>query len=287
MGLLHEVETVKRIAREAGEIILSHYHEDYDIEIKSDESPVTVADKASSAHIVQSLKDAFPEDAVLSEENIPDEPLTYKTRVWVTDPMDGTKEFIKKNGEFAVMIGLADKHRPVLGVVYQPVTGYMYWATKDGGAFYERDGQQGQLKVSGVNQMTNLRVVGSRSHMSRELMQFYKEMGLNKISQSGSVGLKIALIALQSNDLYMSLSSSTSCWDTCAPQIILQEAGGTITNIMGQPLDYTFEELKNINGIVATNGPLHEELITTLQAKMQARYEQEVSEMGHFVDEDQ
>ncbi|MBF2052498.1 MAG: 3'(2'),5'-bisphosphate nucleotidase CysQ [Candidatus Sericytochromatia bacterium] len=265
--LQRELQLVKNIAVEAGKIILSHYDTDYQVQMKSGEEPVTIADKTSSRYIVNALQQAYPNDAIVSEEN--DLPTNLKTaeRIWVIDPMDGTKEFIKHNGEFAVMIGLVQAGDPVLGVVYQPVNEKMYWGIHGQGAFMAQTHIQTplQLKVSGEDKLKALRIAASRSHYTPEIKNIYRALGLNNVVQSGSLGLKFAMIARQICDIYFNLSNVTSCWDTCAPEVILKEAGGRISNLSGTRLTYTFSHVKNRNGVIATNGPIHDYLVEKIQ----------------------
>lgn len=267
----------RELALQAGQILLSHYDTDYTVELKAGEEPVTIADRTSSQHIVARLQQAFPQDLVVSEEQHPPAGLLNHERVWIIDPMDGTREFINHNGEFSVMIGLVESGQPVLGVVYQPVTGFLYWAVSGQGAYFQSGRNTRLLRVSRQQDFSQLRIAASRSHLTEELRELYLGLGIQEIVHSGSVGLKLALIARQTCDLYLNLSALTSCWDTCAPQILLTEAGGQVSNLSGQPLDYSFRQLRNLNGVVASNGVIHELLIDRIHALLEGHYQAQIA----------
>ncbi|MFQ5603160.1 MAG: 3'(2'),5'-bisphosphate nucleotidase CysQ [bacterium] len=261
MMLTEELNVATEIIKEAGQIILDFYHRKYDVELKNEREPVTQADKASNAFITEQLARQFPDDAILAEESKDDFKRLQKSRVWVVDPMDGTKEFIDKVGQFAAMIGLVENGRPVLGLVYQPTSAIFYWAVRNQGAYMIQNGQKSELHVSNVTEIDQLKLVISRSHRA-ELVDTMKEaLGIHKEVASGSVGLKVGLLAQKKCDLYLHPNSKTKEWDTCAPEIILQEAGGTLTDCWGQPLKYNKENVYNDKGFVASNGTRHAEII--------------------------
>lgn len=274
-SLKRELATAKKAAYEAGKIILSHYDSDLKVEMKAGEEPVTIADKTSSKYIINVLEHHFPQDAIVSEECALPTGLAKEKRIWVIDPIDGTKEFIKHNGEFVVMIGLVREGQPVLGVVYQPVTNLMFWGIQNEGAFMQNGGAtQTRLQVSNEGDLSQLRVAASRSYFGKEVQKMYQDLGIQNVIRSGSLGLKCSLIARQMCEIYFNLSNITSCWDTCAPEVILKEAGGRISNLSGTRLTYTFSHVKNRNGVIATNGPIHEYLVEQIQEMMTARTRQ-------------
>lgn len=274
-----ELNLARELAVQAGHIILSHYDTDYSIELKAGKEPVTIADRSSSQHIVKRLAQAFPQDLILSEELVPPVGLQNHERVWIIDPMDGTGEFINHSGEFAVMIGLVESGQPVLGVIHQPVTGFLYWAVRGHGAYFNSGRHTRLLRVSTRRDFSQLRIAASRSHFTQELRRLYHQLGIQEVVRSGSVGLKLALIARQSCDLYLNLSGLTSCWDTCAPQILLTEAGGLVSNLSGQPLDYSFKQLRNLNGVVASNGVVHSLLLERIQALLEEYYRTKLAQI--------
>lgn len=276
-SLQRELELAQQTAIEAGKILLGYYDTDYQVQLKAGKEPVTIADKTSSNYILQAIQRKFPTDAIVSEENALPTGLSTEKRIWVIDPMDGTKEFINHNGEFAVMIGLVQEGNPVLGVVYQPVTGMMCWGVQGEGAYMVQGQQRQRLQVSSESNLENLYVAASRSHLRPELEEIYHQLGFQHIIQAGSLGLKCAMISRQLCHIYLNLSNLTGAWDTCAPEVILKEAGGRITNLFGYRLTYTFSHVRNRKGVLATNGPVHDYLVEQIQMLLTQRAQKELS----------
>lgn len=267
-----EMRVALDLAREAGAAILDFYDGPLEIEQKTgadDREPVTQADKVANKIIVQRLQREFPDDGILAEESIDTARRLDKNRVWMVDPLDGTTGFIEGNGDFAVQIGLAQNGQAVLGVVYQPITGVLYRAVRGGGTWIERpDFEPEQGRVSNHTQIPKMRLAASRSHRSPRMDKVIKAFGLKEEIRRGSVGIKIGLLVEQQCDIYIHLSPRTKQWDTCAPEIILREAGGTITDLFGNPLPYNQLELQNRNGVVASNGAVHKRIIESLNPLM-------------------
>ena len=263
-----EMSVALELAREAGAAILDLYEGPLDIQQKADaddREPVTQADRIANEIIVQQLSREFPEDGILAEESIDTERRLGKSRVWMIDPLDGTTGFIEGNGDFAVQIGLAKNGACVLGVVYQPLTGVLYRAVRSGGAWVERpETEPEQARVSDQTNLSTMRLAASRSHRSPRMDKVVQRFGVKQEVRRGSVGIKVGLIVEQQCDLYVHLSPRTKQWDTCAPEIILQEAGGKLTDLFGRPLRYNSPEVQNRNGIVASNGVAHQEVIDAL-----------------------
>lgn len=258
--LEREMETAIALAREAGAAIMKIYEEGFEVEKKfitdTYSEPVTLADTTASKIIVRGIADEFPDDAVLSEEE-PDEVSRRlaSSRVWIIDPLDGTKGFTEKMGDFAVQIGLVVDGKPVVGVVYQPIGSRMFYARKGGGAFLSENGTDGErLYVSNETEFEKMTIAVSRSHRSPKMSRVFEHYGFAKEFRHGSVGLKVGFIARQMADIYIHLSPYTKYWDTAAPQAILEEAGGTLTDIFGREIDYTQKDVRNHNGILSTNG---------------------------------
>ncbi len=264
-----EMSVALELACEAGAAILSFYDGPLDIEQKfgaDDREPVTQADKVANELIVSRIRREFPDDGILAEESIDTARRLDKSRVWMIDPLDGTTGFIEGNGDFAVQIGLAENGQCVLGVVYQPLTGVLYRAVKDGGCWIERpDFAPVQARVSAHQDIQTMRLAASRSHRSPRMDKVVRAFGLQEEVLRGSVGIKVGLIVEQQCDIYIHLSPRTKQWDTCAPEIILHEAGGTLTDLFGQPLLYNVAEVQNRNGVVASNGVSHPAIIESLQ----------------------
>jgi 3'(2'), 5'-bisphosphate nucleotidase len=256
-----ELEITKTIARAAGQILMDIYSGDHGVKWKGYDDPVTAADQAANKFIVAELRRHFPDDGILSEEATDDLSRLSKSRVWLVDPMDGTKQFIERIGEFAVMIGLAINGKPELGVVFNPVTNKMYYATKGIGAYLEEPLTTKRLHVSTITDSTKMIAAMSRSHHSPKVDSIKARLGITQEVQSGSVGLKVGLLAEARAHLYLHLGAKTNQWDTCAPQAIIEAAGGVMTDRDGQPLHYNVTEIRNLNGVVASNGVMHERVI--------------------------
>ncbi len=256
-----ELETARDLAISAGMILLEYYGKNADVEWKGADSPVTVADRAASRFLDGELKRRFPEDGILSEEESDDLSRLDRSRVWIIDPMDGTKEFINGLGEFAVMIGLAIDRISVIGVVHQPTTGKTYYAVSGSGAYLEEAGKSRKLRVSPEIEPSRMTVALSRSHDSMQVDEVRRRLGINRSVRSGSLGLKVGLICEGRAHLYLHIGSRTYQWDTCAPDVILREAGGVMTDIRGVALSYNLPEPRNLRGVIASNGPIHERII--------------------------
>ena len=238
-GLL---EPVAELAQQAGEKILVVYNSDeFSVEEKADKSPLTAADLASHHAIVDGLTALTPDIPILSEESAS---LPYTERslwqtYWLVDPLDGTREFIKRNGEFTVNIALIEDGVPVLSVVYVPVTGVSYLACKGQGAFKQEAGERRAIKVRKLG-TGPLMVVGSRSHRGESLNQFLEKLGEHDMVGMGS-SLKLCLVAEGAADIYPRLGL-TSEWDTAAAQCVVEQAGGYVTDTSMQPLRYNTKD---------------------------------------------
>ncbi len=263
-----EMSVALELAREAGAAILDVYDGPLEIEQKAgagDREPVTQADKIANEIIVARLSREFPQDGILAEESIDTERRLGKSRVWMIDPLDGTTGFIEGNGDFAVQIGLAEDGECALGVVYQPLTGVLYRAVRGRGAWVERpETEPERARVSTHIDLATMRLAASRSHRSPRMDRVVQSFGVKQEVRRGSVGIKVGLIVEQQCDLYVHLSPRTKQWDTCAPEIILQEAGGKLTDLFGQPLRYNSPEVQNRNGILASNGVAHTQVVAAL-----------------------
>ena len=245
------LEGVAQIARRAGDAILEIYPKvDPNITYKKDDSPLTEADLASHRTIAAGLSALAPEIPVLSEEGA-DEPYSKRsswTRFWLVDPLDGTKEFIKKNGEFTVNIALVDSGRPVLGVVYAPVLDRTYLGAEDLGAWrQDGGGERRTIGADGTGQ-ESLAVVASRSHAGEALKAFLAEMPEHHLVSMGS-SLKLCLVADGGADVYPRLGPTME-WDTAAAHGVVAAAGGQVLDFEGRSLQYNKENLLNPHFIV-------------------------------------
>lgn len=266
-----ELKAAIRLAQRASETILEYYA----LEIISEQKlgvdnlyePVTAADRAASRIIVEGLAEAFPDDAILSEEEADNRTdRLSKERVWIIDPIDGTAGFVKKDGDFAVQIGLSVKGEAQLGVVLLPFHGRLFYAVKGLGTYVvDRGGKPQKLTASNKTDFAEMTLAYSRNHPSPGISRILEDFGFRGGVQRGSVGLKIGLIAEQVCDLYIHLSPRTKLWDTCAPQIILEEAGGKLTDLFGEKFTYDVADLQNYGGIVASNRASHELALAKLK----------------------
>lgn len=237
------------------------------VEHKQGDEPVTIADRLASEMIVEGLRKAFPKDPLISEELAPEPGALGSKRLWLIDPIDGTKDFITGSDGYSVMIGLCIDGRPKMGVVHVPAQDRTYWATPDG-AFVRVGTTVRPLQVSSVAKAVDAKLVASKSHRSEALDKVKSELGITDELNIASVGAKLGLISTGVRDLYVSPVTKTKAWDTCAPEAILVRAGGTITDLLGRPLDYT-AELKHTRGLVASNGRIHAEVIAKLAPMFQ------------------
>ena len=239
-GLL---EPVAALALKAGNEILAVYNsEEFSIQEKDDKSPLTAADLASHHAIVDGLTALTADIPVLSEESasLPFSERSSWQRYWLVDPLDGTREFIKRNGEFTVNIALIDAGVPVLSVVHVPVSGVSYLACKGQGAFKQEPGSE--RRAITVRKLGDgpVMVVGSRSHRGDSLISFLEKLGEHDMVGMGS-SLKLCLVAEGAADLYPRLGP-TSEWDTAAAQCVVEQAGGFVTGTDMKPLRYNTKD---------------------------------------------
>jgi len=235
-------QKVVHIARLAGEKILEVYNSEYTIEHKEDNTPLTTADLAADKIICDALKELTPDIPILSEESthIPFEIRKKWLRYWLIDPLDGTREFIKRNGEFTVNIALIENHQSILGVINVPVSGTDYYAWRGGHAYKKApSAEQKIINVRTANR-NNLTIAGSRSHVSDKLRTYLDKLGDIQLLSVGS-SLKSCMVAEGTVDLYPRLGL-TSEWDTAAAHCIVEEAGGYITQTDGSALLYNTKD---------------------------------------------
>lgn len=255
--MVENIEKVIKIAEKAGEAVLDIYHRNFLSYEKEDKSPVTEADLIANKIILKELRKYGY--GILSEESQDNLTCLKKEKVWIVDPLDGTTDFIQKTGDFSIMIGLAQKGEPVLGVVYQPTENKIYFSQKGKGAYLKTKDFLKKLRVS--LRENKIRLAVSRFHLDSAEMSLANKLNVQKIKKMGSVGLKIGLIAEGKADLYFTKTSKTHRWDSCAPEIILKEAGGKITDLEGKKLFSNRKQTKNLKGLLATNGLIHQKVI--------------------------
>jgi len=261
LDLTAEIEFAAKLAREAATIVNTFYVGSSEVRYKSGDEPVTEADRSANQHIVSRIEAMFPNDGLLSEESKDDLTRLHNRRVWIVDPLDGTKEFIARNGEFSIMIGLAIEGRPVLGVVMQPDPGLLYVGAVNQGAYLYEAGERIPLSVSDVLQVNRMVLVSSRSHRQQIVDKMRSALRITSERVSGSVGLKVGLIARQLADLYVHPSPGCKEWDICAPYALLEAAGGRMTDCWGNPLIFNKRDVRAHNGLIASNGQVHDEVV--------------------------
>ena len=260
----HQLQMAAELARQAGRLILHIYDTDFKVSYKGKSDPVTQADQQANDLIVEGLQRQFPKDLIVAEESPPPKESLNADCVWYVDPLDGTKEFIAKNGEFSVMIGLALNGQACLGVVYRPDNDILYSGISEQQSWIEIAGDKKPLRTNGHTNPRDLSLVVSRSHRNPAMEEIKTAIGLHHEITSGSVGLKIGLIASGKADVYLEPGPYTSAWDACAPEAILRGAGGRFSDIFGRPIRYHPTTLKNIHGLVGTNGGCHDQVIQAI-----------------------
>jgi 3'(2'), 5'-bisphosphate nucleotidase len=235
------------IAKAAGDAIMQVYSTDFNVERKDDNSPLTKADLAAHQVIIQALSMLTQDIPILSEES---DSISYETRnqwrqYWLIDPLDGTREFVKRNGEFTINIALIVNQLPVLGVVYAPVTGLLYFASVGQGAYKQLGTSMPQKIHTRALNLKHPIVAGSRSHSNEKMHQFLRNLqqvtGLSSELISMGSSLKICLVAEGLADVYPRLGP-TSEWDTAAAHCVLHEAGGDIVDMANQSLRYNTKD---------------------------------------------
>ncbi len=270
-ALAQEWKVARALILEAGERVMSHYGR-VAVEHKAGDEPVTVADREANTILVEGLAQAFPGDGVLAEESAPVERWNERERIWFIDPIDGTKEFIAQNGEFAVMVGLVVDTRAALGLVLMPARGLLYEGGPGLGTFEVdlKTGARRALQVSERRDPATMTMAISRSHRSERVTAMGERLGIGREVRSGSVGVKLALVATAAADLYLHPSGGTKRWDACGPDAILAGAGGVLTDLRGRPIDYRSGEIHNHSGLMASNGTCHETFIEDLADLVEA-----------------
>lgn len=238
------LDKVLEIADTASRKVMEIYQTDFEVQTKDDNSPITAADIASHHVIVDGLKELTPDIPILSEEsaNAPWNERKGWTRFWLVDPIDGTKDFTNRTGEFTVNIALIENGEPVMGVVTAPALNEAYWGIKGQGAWKrEADGSTRRLEV--VNPPEAVRAVASKNHMNEETRTFIEQLGDHELVQAGS-SLKFCRIAEGQADIYPRLGPTCE-WDTGAAHAVLVAAGGKVTQLDGTPLAYGKEDVLN------------------------------------------
>ena len=250
-----ELEVALKAVNSVRELILEIYNSDnLGIEIKEDNSPVTKADKAVDKKIREILSLAFPLYSLLTEESIDDKNRLKNDYVWIVDPIDGTKDFVAKNGEFTVNIGLSFKHKAVLGVILIPVTGEIYYGMDGLGSFYLKNKDSKPVQIHVNDKTKDLTTLTSNFHHNQNEIDTLRKHS-DVISKEMHVGatIKGCLIASGKAEHHYRYSSNTKEWDTCAMQAVVENAGGFILKFDGTPIRYNREDVYNRDGYIICN----------------------------------
>lgn len=248
MDLERALACAEAAAREAGKIILAVYEKDFEVYVKADESPVTVADLQADACIVKKLRKEYPGCSILSEESTDDLERLERSYVWLVDPLDGTKEFIKKNGEFSINIALVHNHEVVMGLIYAPVEDDIYYGIKGRGAFRFYQGQRTRLSVT--KEREKRRMVIGQSNQIKCVSALAKAYDMPLIRMGSA--LKGCMIARGDAEVHYRFGPTME-WDTAAMQLILEEAGGILRQLDDTKMMYNRADPKNRNGFYMLN----------------------------------
>lgn len=268
------VEQLLQLAQHAGSRILEVYRREFEVEYKGAGDPVTVADRLANEYICRELRERFPGVAVVAEESDPESFANYRScrQAFFVDPLDGTREFIARNGEFVVMIGLLHENRARVGVVWSP-TQQRGWAgcLGEGAVGVDAAGNWTPIRTSATSKLDQARLLISRSPRSARAQAALDALGVAAYTLRGSAGLKGVAVAEGSADIYASPWRAGKRWDACAIDAIVSAAGGRFSDAHGGAIDYRAQELSNANGLLATNGVLHDVIVERLARLRAAR----------------
>jgi len=263
----------------AGEKIREIYETDFEVDTKDDNSPITKADLESNKILRSTLeKTGIP---ILSEESDDDKARLESEKVWIVDPLDGTQDFVNRTGEFTILVGLVENHIPIMGLVYIPIKRILYLAERGMGAFCYDDLKSHwglkrrfggwslvrkkwkQISVREISDLGKCLALVSRHHLSGKEKKMLDHLGITNTSTIGST-LKVMEISSGRADVYLTTTNKMSQWDTCASNCIISEAGGKMTDISGHDLIYNTETVKHENGLLVTNGSVHEKAVSKI-----------------------
>ncbi len=250
-----ELQKIITLAKKAGEILKKHFQTELDVKYKKNRfDPVTVADKEADQFLRKAIAGAFPGDEILSEEHEA-RPSSYNGRVWMVDPLDGTKAFIDGNPGFSVIIGLLGNHQPKLGVVYAPITEELFYAEQGKGSFSVINGHTIKNRVTAIKTVSNARLL-TRYRVKGDIRPLDSEVDTLPFKEfilANSIGIKLSRIASGQADAFIHPAKNASKWDTLGGQVILTEAGGVVSDIEGKALDYEKPTVEWDNYIVAAS----------------------------------
>jgi 3'(2'), 5'-bisphosphate nucleotidase len=253
-----ELDIAIKAAQEASNKILEIYQSDYNTFTKSDNSPVTDADLKSNKVINEILSNT--KYSILSEEDVDDKSRLSKDIIWIVDPLDGTSDFIDKTGEFTVMIALIQNKKPILGVIAWPTEKILFVAQRNCGAFRYSNDKWEKISVTKIDELSKCRTIGSRHHLLDKEKKFIEKIGIKEFTSIGS-SLKVGKISSGEAEAYITTTNKMKEWDTAASYCIISEAGGKMTDMLGNELTYNNKNVYHQNGILVTNGLIHNKII--------------------------
>jgi len=253
-----ELDIAIKAAKEAGDAILEIYQRDFDTHTKKDNSPITEGDLKSNEIIKKILSET--EHMILSEEEDDDLSRLSENMIWIVDPLDGTSDFIDKTGEFTIMIALIKNKKPILGVIGWPTEKTFFVAQKGSGAFRYSNNEWHKISVTSISELSKCRTVGSRHHLSDREKSFIKKLGIEDFTSIGS-SLKVGKISSGEAEVYITTTNKMKEWDSAASYCIIFEAGGKMTDMLGNDITYNNKNVFHQNGILVTNGLIHNKIV--------------------------
>ena len=262
---LPETQVAIEAVIEAGKVVMEVYYKNFLSSTKSDNEPITEADIKSNNSIKNIISSCG--HLILSEESPDDKSRLAHKKIWIVDPLDGTTDFVKKTGEFTIMIALVENNKPILGIIYWPIKKQLFLAQKGRGAFQLNDGNWKKISVSTISEINNCRAVGSRHHISEKEHDLLELLKISKFTSKGS-SLKVTDISSGTAELYFTTANKIKQWDTCASYCLITEAGGKMTDMFGNDLKYNTERLNHENGLLVSNGLIHNHIIKIYRESM-------------------
>lgn len=252
------------VASRAAEVVRRVYTQGFEVQYKGPEDPVTSADRAANELICGELARRFPGVPIVAEESDPDSYAAFQKseQAFFVDPIDGTREFVARKPEFVVMIGWAQHGKAKVGVVTSPTSGVSWFGRVGQGAFRNEAGETRSITTSDVNVLSRATLLAS--HRLDDALVPLPNLPIGKVQSVGSAGLKGSLVAEGTADIYLSPGRAGKLWDACAIDALLSAAGGSLTDSYGHALDYRRQTLDNETGLLATNGPLHDAVLSAL-----------------------
>ena len=253
-----ETQLAIKAVIEAGKAVMKIYESNFSSMLKDDNEPLTEADIKSNEIIQQIISVAG--HPILSEETIDNKERLIHNKIWIVDPLDGTADFIKRTGEFTIMIALVENNKPILGVVYWPINNVLFVAQKGEGAYKFAKGEWLKLEINDISELESCKAVCSRHHLSEKEQRFLTILRITEFTMRGS-SLKVTDVCSGKAELYFTTTSKIKQWDTCASYCLIKEAGGKMTDMFGTDLEYNIDMINHPNGVLVTNGIIHDQIV--------------------------